>query len=478
MSDIFNNIFKNEKNKMIFISCIIFFIAILSISNTGMWYDEICRVFDPITGNLANTIKTSLSFAQPGYMLFMHLWERITFGTQIEFFIRCSNLVFVPIAIFYAYKIAKAKKWSLWTILLFFIHPIFVYYMNEATPYIIVYALSLAYTYYVFFSEDFNSTKNIFIINLIYLLGVFVHFMFGFIIIPYIVMCLLTNYKDKKMIFKHIKILLLFSIIYLPLLILYLLNLVHVTTGFSIKNPAYVLYGFIGMAGIGLSRNDLRAFKLSKITGPQIIALVLMSIACISLLYFIIKKLKTILKEEKNYLICLLSFFVIVFTIAFIIQFGMWERHCLTIFPLFMVIFIDTLYLIKDKKSSLWLLLYIAIIIFSSINIRYNYYYQCDDYKGVYNYIKESNIDSYYLLSNFSIKLYNVESLVPEQYYIDGTSLEDQDIIDEFSNREKIILILFEKCSSKKLYDYFDNNDSYNVNSNYNSFKIITHTHN
>ena len=186
MSDIFNNIFKNEKNKMIFISCIIFFIAILSISNTGMWYDEICRVFDPITGNLANTIKTSLSFAQPGYMLFMHLWERITFGTQIEFFIRCSNLVFVPIAIFYAYKIAKAKKWSLWTILLFFIHPIFVYYMNEATPYIIVYALSLAYTYYVFFSEDFNSTKNIFIINLIYLLGVFVHFMFGFIITNFI----------------------------------------------------------------------------------------------------------------------------------------------------------------------------------------------------------------------------------------------------------------------------------------------------
>ena len=50
-----------------------------------------------------------------------------------------------------------------------------------------------------------------------------------------------------------------------------MINLVHVTTGFGIKNIAYVLYGFVGMSGIGLSRNDLRALNFSKITNIQII---------------------------------------------------------------------------------------------------------------------------------------------------------------------------------------------------------------
>lgn len=154
--------------------------------------------------------------------------------------------------------------------------------MDEATPYIIIYTLSLAYTYYVFFNDDFNSIKNIVVINLIYLLGVLVHFIFGFIIIPYIVMYLINNYKERKMIFKHIKILLLFSIIYVPLLIIYLLNLAHGNaTGYGIKNIAYIDYAFLGMVGLALSRNDLRALNFQKITNSQIVLLVLMVIVLI-----------------------------------------------------------------------------------------------------------------------------------------------------------------------------------------------------
>lgn len=89
---------------------IVLFISIISISNYSMWFDEIIRVFNPIIGNLNDTIKVSIANAQLGYMLYMFLWERMTFGTSSEFFIRCSNLIFVPIAIFYAYKIIKAKN--------------------------------------------------------------------------------------------------------------------------------------------------------------------------------------------------------------------------------------------------------------------------------------------------------------------------------------------------------------------------------
>lgn len=470
------NIEREDKRTLIFISLIVMTISILSITNGSMWFDEICRVFHPITGNLKDTINTSLGFAQPGYMLYMYLWERLTLGNSIEFIIRCSNLVFVPVAIFYTYKIAKFKKWNLWFILLFFIHPMFIYYMDEATPYIIVYALSLAYIYYTFFSEQFNSKKNIIKLNVIYLIGVFIHFIFGFIIVLYISKCLIVNYKNKKIISRHILILLLFSIIYVPLLVLYLLKLVHVTTGFGIKNVAYVIYGFIGMSGLGLSRNDLRALNFDHINMYQVVLLLLMMFACFGLMYFAIKNIKRIIKSEKLHLICILIYFLTIFGVSFIIKFGVWERHCFTVFPLFMITFIDIIVLLlKDKRSNLFIVLYIISLIFSSLNIRFNYYYQCDDYKGVYNYVKYNKPK--FILSNYSTDIYNVDSLVGSNNYLFIPSTNYKKIIRRFEENEDAMLILFEKNSNKEFYDYFDDSD-YVVNDKYNSFKLITHRNN
>ncbi len=459
---------KMKKYKLLLIGLIVLLISILSISNYSMWGDEICRVFDPISGNFINTLKTSLGFAQPGYMIYMYLWERITFSTNVEFFIRCSNLIFVPIAFYYVYKIVKYKKWNLWIILLFFMHPMFIYYMDEATPYIIVYTLSLAFIYYTFFTDDFNSTSNIVKLNIVYLIGVFFHFIFGFIIIPYIVNCLMINHKDKKSILKHIYILLLFSIIYVPLLVTYLLNLIHVTTGFSLKNIAYVIYSFIGMAGIGLSRNDLRALNFNKINSIQIICLLFMIIVCVGLLYFIIKNIKTILKKEREYLICILAYFVIIFGLSFVIKFGVWERHCFSIFPLFLISLIDILYIIKNnKKSNIFIALYIIILIFSSINIRYNYYYQSDDFKGVYEYIEE--ISPKYVILNYETSIYDITKTINKENIsiID----EEEKIKEKFNEIDEGVLILFEKNSSDELYEYFDSN--YKVINEFNSFKII-----
>lgn len=468
------DILKNDKIKMIIITCVTLLISIISITNGSMWGDEICRVLSPINGDFLKTIKTSLGYAQPGYMLFMFLWERITFSSSVEFVIRCSNLVFVPVAILFAYRIVKAKKWSLWTILLFFAHPMFVYYMNEATPYIIVYALSLAYTYYVFFSKDFNSKENIIKINLIYLLGVFTHFIFGFIIIIYITKCLIENYKNKENLIKHFKILCLFSILYVPLLIVYLLCLIHTITGFGIKNIAYVLYGFLGMAGIGLSRNDLRALNFNKITNIQIASLALMMISLLGLLFFILKKVRNIINNEKKYLVCILTYFLVIFAVSLVINFGVWERHCFSAFPLFMIILIDVLYYIKDnyKFSKIFIVLYIVMLLVSSFNIRFNYYYMCDDYKGIYNYLKDNKSNSTYIV-NYNISIYSLKDVLGEDYY-DATELSDDEIIDLFTNN-KFILVLFEKDSSEKLYNYFDNNKEYKINDSFNSFKIIEH---
>ena len=111
------------------------------------------------------------------------------------------------------------------------------------------------------------------------------------------------------------------------------------------------------------------------------------------------------------------------------------------------------------------------MLIFSSINIRFNYYYQCDDYKGIYEYVKENNLSN--IMSNYNTKIYSINDLTKKNIYLDD-SYSDNDIINQFKKSKKTTLILFEKNSSKYLYNYFKNED-YIINNNYNSFKIITH---
>ena len=141
-----------------------------------------------------------------------------------------------------------------------------------------------------------------------------------------------------------------------------------------------------------------------------------------------------------------------------------------------MIVLIDILYIIKEnfKSSLIFIILYIVMLLISSINIRFNYYYQCDDYKGIYNYFKTSELNESKYVSNYDTSIYNLEDILKEKYY-NADKLSDNKIIKLFQEHNDYTLILFEKNSSEKLYNYFDNNKEYKINDNFNSFKIIEH---
>ena len=139
-----------------------------------------------------------------------------------------------------------------------------------------------------------------------------------------------------------------------------------------------------------------------------------------------------------------------------------------------MIIMIDTFEIIKNKKSILFIGLYIVLLIISSLNIRFNYYYQCDDYKGVYNYLKEENKDYDYIFT-YENEIYNNKNIISKEHYRAIKKEKDKEIINDFNQNENAVLVLFEKNVSKSLYNYFDESNEYLVNSKYNSFKIVKH---
>ena len=476
-------IFENSKISLLVCTVVIFLISLLSITGGSLWDDEICRGADPISGDIKATMQTALGYAQPGYMLYIMLWSHLIGAT--EYLLRCSNLPFVVIAVIYVFKIIKSRDWSVWWSLLFFIHPMFVYYMDEATPYIIVYAFSLAFVYYTFCVEKFSGWQNLVKLNIFYLLGVFFHFMFGFIIVLYFANCFLKIRAEKPVILRHIGIMACFSPFYFVLLYLYTSYLNGTHTGFGIKSIFYIIYAFLGMQGVGLSRNDLRAGNLENIQLWQCVFLALFVIVLLGILVILVRGRSSFVKRNQGMLISSTAFFLVIFLCSAAVHMGLWERHCMSVFPVFLICLCDILHELQHK--SIWegrvlLCLYLVLLTVSSIFIARLYYYSCDDIKGMTEYVTEQlKEDSNLIVINtrdMSSGYYSYAAAAedPTKQIVDMSDKTEEEIIDFVESQKEgdFILILFEKNVSRSLYHFFDNRSSYRVNNRFNSFRLIT----
>lgn len=491
-------IVENSKISLAVCTVVIFLISLFSITGGSLWGDEICRVADPISGDIKATMQTALGYAQPGYMLYIMLWSHLAGAT--EFLLRCSNLPFVALAVVYVFKIVKSRGWSLWWSLVFFVHPMFVYYMDEATPYIIVYALSLAFVYYTFCVEEFSSCANLVKLNIIYLLGVFFHFMFGFIIVLYFANCFLQIRRERALVLRHIGIMACFSPFYIILLYLYATYLNSTTTGFGIKSILYVIYSFLGMQGVGLSRNDLRAGNWGSMQWWQIALLLLFVLTLLGILAVLVRARSSFVRRNQSMLISSVAFFAVIFICAAVVHMGLWERHCMSVFPVFLICLCDLLHEIWDKSilGKILFSAYFVLLLLSAVFIARLYYYSCDDYKGVTEYVSEQlrrdpalvvldtgriNFSGYYSYAasakDSARQLVDVSDKTEQEIInlIEGWKqdkiIQDKLIQDKFI-QDKFILILFEKNVSRTLYHYFDNQSAYRVDDRFNSFRIVT----
>lgn len=477
---------KETKIQYIMISVLIMLLALASVTNGSLWFDEACRVFDPISGDIAATMQTALGYAQPGYFLYMFVWTRFAGGT--EFALRCSNLPWVLLAIVYVFKILRARNWSPWWALVFFLHPMFVYYMDEATPYIVLYSISIAFLYHTWFTDDFDSVKNTVCINVFYLLGVFVHFIFGFIIMLYFTKCVTRFAGRAKTLVRHALVMLCFAPAYVILLYLYIINLMSSGgRNFGIKNLAYIPYSFLGMQGLGLSRNDLRAGNFNKITTWQIALLVMFVVVWLCLFVLVLRDRKAVnqfLKQDGGLLIAVGLYFLAIIVASAIVGMNLWDRHCIPALAVYFLCLLDLWHLVFPKTALFRAAAvgYVALLIISCANIRLNYYYACDDEKGMNEAVAawlaedaEHVVVAAQRVTRFAYYSYEGAAVDPERQIIDVYQQPQEEIVECFEALppDDVMLILGEKDCSRQLYYYYDDREGFDVNARYNSFKLI-----
>ena len=168
-------------------------IGALSISSHSLWMDEAIRIEYANRSVSDGYFDKQWGLLQMGLMHLQYLWGSLIGKTEIAY--RWLNVPFLMVsAVYFTYILKKNNLSPLW-VLVVCVHPMVVYYMNDAGPYIILLACSAAVYYHGFYADRQNSISNSIVTLTWLLIGFCVHFIYGFAVVLYI--CALL-YKWKK----------------------------------------------------------------------------------------------------------------------------------------------------------------------------------------------------------------------------------------------------------------------------------------
>lgn len=480
----------NKKILRIVLTLIEFFISAVSISSYSLWTDEGIRLHAVVFGNLKDVIHYGLADKQLFFVLKQYFWTKLV-GTS-EIGTRSLNLIFVWVIIYYLNKILKKREIDTSYGLLLFISPMFVYYMNDAGPYIILLAYSLAFLYYVFFASSINSKRTVFMINLVFLLGVGTHFIFGFIYLIYLVKVFYVAYKKQLQFKLHFVIGLLFSPFYLTILVFYIQAIESgVNRGWdppTLLNVLFVIYSFIGLAGLSLSRNEIRAGNYGSLEWNQLVLPVFLVILMGILFWIAIKNKKVVLKPHALMLSGTIVYGLVFYLFSYKWHFHFWERHFIMAYTVFIIILIEVISKISKKRlvKAISTLIFILFTI-SSSQLRVNPYYGKDNYKEVIKYLLESEkpvilyqgdwkVSNYYGIEAVEFEEFQIKTKKNDELYyvIDIRNKTAGEINKIASNYEEyeVILVFNQKYDSEHaLVEYEKKQGSKKII--YNTFRIF-----
>ena len=237
---------------------LILLIAALSISSHSLWMDEGIRIEYSNRSIADGYFDRQWEQLQMGLTHLQYLWGVLIGKTEIAY--RCLNIPFLLIsAVYFNLILRKYNLSSVW-VLVICAHPMVVYYMNDAGPYIILLACSAAVYYHAFYSEQQHSILNN-IATLAWLaIGFCVHFIFGFAVILYLCSILYKWKKNGclKSVNKEILLGLIVAPLFMYIAYMYMAHMGHgAERGWDkpgILNLGVVGYSFSGFAGLGLPR--------------------------------------------------------------------------------------------------------------------------------------------------------------------------------------------------------------------------------
>lgn len=395
------------------------FVIIFSVNQSSLWIDEMITYqiinkgsFSEMFSNVWNAHNAN--GGMPLYFILEWGWTQL-FGYS-EIGMRSLNIPFAIIYLASAWFITRKTEAPSWVSALFLFHPVFLFYMNDARPYILLLSMGSVFTYLLFYG-NLNKTKTLLALHFTFLMGLMSHMMFAFIILLYFVHSI-SLIKEKKFdIKKNLTIFGAFAIPYLAILgyYMYLMTGADELGGVSELAPNWkasiiqIIYYFTGFGGLGLSRNGLRSMDFSQLSVTHLAGIALMALGYLTLVVYFIKNKLWKDKQIQNISLAVLLTFAIFCIANIILKTRFWERHIIYLLPATILLLSCILKSMFTSSKILYKAGAIAIIclmMVSGIRTIFDEYYGKEDYKGVANYVKETKNTAFFLQGDSLIYRY------------------------------------------------------------------------
>ncbi|NDW12804.1 hypothetical protein D0T50_07860 [Bacteroides sp. 214] len=452
-----------KKSSYVIPAIIAVIVLFFSVNSSSIWIDEMITyqtVHDKSFLQLLQEIWSAngAGGGMPLYFIFEWMWTQL-FGYS-EIAMRSINILFAIIYFIVSWRIIRKTEAPSWFCVLFFLNPLFLYYMNEARPYAMLLCIGSIYTYLLFFC-NLNKYKTLFALHFVFLIGSLTHMMFMFIILMYFVQCI-RLYKIGEFKFKeHLSVMGAFALPYIAVLYHYLTVMSGASEIGGVGNLgtnwkasiAQIVYYFVGLGGLGLSRNDLRAMLFSQLSWVHI--------ACILFLFFgylmlFIHFVKYKLWKDKfltTTFWALLTCFGVFCVMNILFQTRFWERHVIYLLPALLILLCVILKSMVDSKKQfpmLGAMLVICMISFSGLRIMFDKYHQKEDYKGISAYVSNTDAETVFLQGDSLIyTYYGIDMSNPKYRMINNLGEEE---LKDASSDKLLVLSSREEFDAEGLY--------------------------
>lgn len=374
-----------------------------------IWEDESYSLHTS-SHSLAEVIKLSYNFEgqPPFYFALLSIWRLLNSSI---FFARLLSVAFIGCAAYFFQRLVSLiteKNDTCWMVIVFLLNPFTVWAALEIRLYALVILLSTISIYYFLRYYLENKNKYLYILLITSLVGLYTQYFFTFLI---------TSFAIGLFVFKGKKRFLKFCLYFIPVILLFLPNLIFIQDQLS-------------MAQTRLDVNTQHIFDVLRTPQDFILALApfrfhqavrwIIKIPFILLFVFAFFKLirnksssiiyyKNVLKVILLILfVCMMLYIILVPSLSLIFQ----EKYMIMTFPLFILLF-SVLHIFPWKKF-----IYGAISLYfiSLLVIKYQYPEKTYNFKTVSIYIKKIE------LKNEPILFYGKSIVPPFQYYYTGTN--------------------------------------------------------
>ncbi len=405
------------------LSCLPIAIAVLvllfSVRGDSLWMDEgqtlTLLTHDSFSGMLRDlATRGGAVSGLPLYFVFEFFWCKL-FGLG-EFAMRSMNYVFAACILWGAIRLAAEARLPRWSVLLLSVHPVLVYYMNEARPYVALYACGLWGFLFLFRYAAAPRKRHLAGFFFCLLEGCALHMMFLFAGAAYACF-LLYLLRTKKLVLRdHLAAGLPFAPFFAALGAYYLrFALGAPELGFPTSPLAGVFqigYYFAGLGGLGWSRQALRTLdfaltpRLALELAAALLAWLAFLVGCFRSKVFRNARTSVVFAGAATTLVVFLAANILLKT-------RFWERHIIYLLPAFLFVIAsagrDILETHPGRLAKIAVFPLLAVFLLSSCNLIWLPEYQKEDYRSAIAIARSLEPDHIFFQGNrFTLDYYGL----------------------------------------------------------------------